>query len=172
MKLGVTNQLAPMMRPQSLFKNMTNFTVEMFEELMILVCPVIRPFQDPEHSRWFNGRKKMYAVNNTVIVDHDGLFIFVDPIFPGSFHDITILRHSEVHAKWPDYLSIEMIIFSLSWEILGILVKICIYFNEFITAKFNLDLNVLSIRSTTGTLAFTCELSGALTVLTTSGNGS
>ena len=206
--LGVTDQLAPMMRLPSLFKNMTNFTVEMFEELIDLVCPVIannarstgdlhtergrpskltpqqrllsfllymkhdnstvfdghhwnwsktstnddgvfvgscinaaigneirwptvaerpiagtridefpgcigyidgtlvkirRPFQDPGHSRWFNGRKKMYSVNNTVIVDHDGLFIFVDPGFPGSFHDITILRHSEIHANWRDY---------------------------------------------------------------------
>ena len=42
-----------------------------------------RPFQDPEHNRWFHGCKKMYSVNNTVIVDHDGLFIFVDPGFPG-----------------------------------------------------------------------------------------
>jgi len=62
-----------------------------------------RPHRDPLHSRWFNGRKKIYCVNNTVAVDHDGLFIFIDCGYPGSFHDITILRHSQLHANWRDH---------------------------------------------------------------------
>lgn len=206
--VGVTDQLASLTRMPSLFATVTNLTVEMFEELASLVCPVLqsharatgdfhsgrgrpsklspeqrllsfllflkhdntsvfdghhwnwsksslnddclfvssclnaaiadeirwpteserrlsgtrlasfpgcigyidgtlveirRPHRDALHSKWFNGRKKMYCVNNTVIVDHDGLFIYVDSGFPGSYHDVTILRHSELHANWRNY---------------------------------------------------------------------
>lgn len=62
-----------------------------------------RPHRDPQHGKWFNGRKKMYCVNNTVVVDHDGLFVYIDSGFPGSYHDITILRHSYLHANWRDF---------------------------------------------------------------------
>jgi hypothetical protein len=37
----------------------------------------------------------MYAFNNTVVIDHDGLFIYIDPGYPGSFHDVNCLRQSE-----------------------------------------------------------------------------
>lgn len=37
-----------------------------------------RPFVDTQHARWFNDRKKMYVMNNTIMVDHNGLFIHVD----------------------------------------------------------------------------------------------
>jgi hypothetical protein len=50
------------------------------------------PHNKPRHSRWFNGRKKIYSLNNTVVVDHDGLFIFLVSGYPGSFHDVNILR--------------------------------------------------------------------------------
>jgi len=55
------------------------------------------------HKKWYNGRKAMYAFNNTVIIDHDGLFIYIDPGYPGSFHDVNILRASDFHANWRDY---------------------------------------------------------------------
>jgi DDE superfamily endonuclease len=44
-------------------------------------------------------------MNSTVIVDHDGLFIYVDPWYPGSFHDVTILRLSELCTSWRDYFT-------------------------------------------------------------------
>ena len=50
-----------------------------------------RPWKNPEHNKWFNGRKKMYCMNNIVIVDHHGLFIYVNPTYPGSFHDVSCL---------------------------------------------------------------------------------
>lgn len=59
-----------------------------------------RPYNNPEHRRWFNGRKKMYAMNNTVIIDHSGLFIHLDVGYPGSFHDVNILRQSDVYHNW------------------------------------------------------------------------
>jgi hypothetical protein len=69
------------------------------------LCKIRRPYRNPDHARWFNGRKKMYSMNSTVIVDHDGLFIYVDPGYPGSFHDVTILRQSELHTNWRDYFT-------------------------------------------------------------------
>jgi hypothetical protein len=44
-------------------------------------------------------------MNFTVVIDHDGLIIFVDPGYPGSFHDVTIPRNSVLHANWRNYLS-------------------------------------------------------------------
>ena len=57
-----------------------------------------RPWKNPEHGKWFNGRKKMYCMNNVVIVDHHGLFIYVDPTYPGSFHDVSCLRASDMYG--------------------------------------------------------------------------
>ena len=45
----------------------------------------------------------MYAVNNTVVIDLNGLFIYVDPGYPGSFHDVNILRHSDLFRNWREY---------------------------------------------------------------------
>ena len=36
--------------------------------------------------RFYTGRKKIYAFNNTIVVDHDGIIIYLDPGYPGSFH--------------------------------------------------------------------------------------
>lgn len=60
-----------------------------------------------EHRVFFNGRKKMYSLNNTVIVDHNGLFIHMDLGFPGSFHDVNILRNSEFHKNWRDFFTVR-----------------------------------------------------------------
>lgn len=42
----------------------------------------------------------MYCVNNTMVVDHCGLFIYADNRYFGSFHDVNILRESNMHANW------------------------------------------------------------------------
>jgi hypothetical protein len=39
-------------------------------------------------------------MNNVVIVDHHGLFIYIDSTYPGSFHDVSCLRASELHRTW------------------------------------------------------------------------
>lgn len=59
-----------------------------------------RPKDIGIHRRYFNGRKKIYCLNSTVVVDHDGLFIFVDPGYPGSYHDVNILRQSSLYRNW------------------------------------------------------------------------
>ena len=52
---------------------------------------------------WYNGRKAMYCMNNTVVVDHNGLFIFIDPGYPGTFHDVTCLRRSSLYQDWRQF---------------------------------------------------------------------
>jgi hypothetical protein len=69
------------------------------------LCRIRRPYNDPDERRWFNGRKKMYCFNNTVVVDHNGLLILADPGYPGSFHDVSILRESELDRNWRDYFT-------------------------------------------------------------------
>lgn len=59
-------------------------------------------YKNEHHTRWYHGRKIMYCMNNTILVDHDGLFIFVDGGYPGSFHDMTILKNSWVEMHWWD----------------------------------------------------------------------
>ena len=61
-----------------------------------------RPYDNPAHRNWFNGRKKIYCFNNTVVVDHHGLFIYIDSGYPGKFHDVNILRSSELCRSWRD----------------------------------------------------------------------
>jgi hypothetical protein len=39
----------------------------------------------------------MYYMNNIVVVDHHGLFIYLDL---KSFHDINILRQLNMHTNW------------------------------------------------------------------------
>ncbi len=56
-----------------------------------------KPWKDPKHQTWFNGHKKMYAMNNTMILDHHGLFIYIDLGYLGSYHDVSIVRHLAIY---------------------------------------------------------------------------
>jgi hypothetical protein len=47
-----------------------------------------KPWYNETHGTWFNGQKKMYAMNNIVILDHHGLFIYIDIGYLGSYHDV------------------------------------------------------------------------------------
>lgn len=57
-----------------------------------------------EHKRYYNNRKKMYCFNNLVIIEHDGMFLYVDAGFAGSFHDVRCLRKSHIHDHWREDL--------------------------------------------------------------------
>ena len=57
--------------------------------------------------RYYTRRKKMYAMNNTIVVDHDGLIIYIDPAYPGSYHDVSILRESDLYKDWRQYFTRE-----------------------------------------------------------------
>ena len=57
-----------------------------------MLVKIRRSWKNPDHGKWFNGPKKMYCMNNVVIVDHHNLFIYIDSSYPGSFHDISCLH--------------------------------------------------------------------------------
>ena len=38
----------------------------------------------------------MYFMNNTVVVDYNELFIHVNGGYPGSYHDVNILRQFDI----------------------------------------------------------------------------
>jgi hypothetical protein len=63
------------------------------------LCRIRRP-KRPDHGRYYNRRKRGYFFNNIVVIDHDGLFIYVEPGYAGSFHDVNCLRNSELHRTW------------------------------------------------------------------------
>jgi hypothetical protein len=44
-------------------------------------------------------------MDSTVVVDHDGLFIFIDPGFPGFYREITVIRHSLLYENWREYFT-------------------------------------------------------------------
>ena len=53
---------------------------------------------------WYNGCKAMYLFNNTVVVDHNGLFLYIDPGYPGSLHDVNCLWQLERYKNWRHYI--------------------------------------------------------------------
>jgi hypothetical protein len=69
------------------------------------LCKIQRP-SGPDHRKYYNGRKSIYCLNNVVIIDHQGLFIYVDPGYPGSYHDVNCLRNSDISIHWQQYFTI------------------------------------------------------------------
>ena len=49
----------------------------------------------------------MYCFNNVIVIDHDGLFIYVKAGFAGSFHDVRCLRLTELFMNWRQYFRNE-----------------------------------------------------------------
>jgi hypothetical protein len=45
------------------------------------------------------GIKKLYFVNNMVVVNHHESFIYLDVGYPSSFHDVTILHQSDLYKN-------------------------------------------------------------------------
>jgi hypothetical protein len=39
-------------------------------------------------------------MNNMIILDHHGLFIYIDIGYLGSYHDVNMLWHSGVYKNW------------------------------------------------------------------------
>jgi hypothetical protein len=70
------------------------------------LCRIRRP-RIAHHKLFYSKRKAMYCLNSLVIVDHYSLIIYVDPGFPGSFHDIRCLKNSNIHKEWRRYFTCE-----------------------------------------------------------------
>ncbi len=59
-----------------------------------------KPWKNALHKSWFNGRKNTYSMNNTMICDHQGLFIYININYLGSYHDVNILQHLSIYNQW------------------------------------------------------------------------
>jgi len=44
-------------------------------------------------------------MNNMIIVDNQGLFIYINIGYPRSWHDVTILWHSNLYANWRNHFT-------------------------------------------------------------------
>jgi hypothetical protein len=42
-------------------------------------------------------------MNNTIILNHHGLFIYIDIGYPNSYYHVSILLHSNVYRDWREY---------------------------------------------------------------------
>ncbi len=70
-------------------------------ELIIgILIDIRKPWNNPIYRSWFNGWKKMYCMNNTMVIDHHGLFIYLDLKYPCSFHNVSIMCEFELYKKW------------------------------------------------------------------------
>jgi hypothetical protein len=62
-----------------------------------------KSWNNEAHKTWFNRHKKMYYMNNMIILDHCGLFIYLDTRYLGSYQDVTILRQSNLYKNWQQF---------------------------------------------------------------------
>lgn len=62
--------------------------IGIIDSTLVQVCYL---YNNPLHSKWFHVRTKMYCVNNTLVVSHEGLFLHLNLGFMGLFHDVNIL---------------------------------------------------------------------------------
>jgi hypothetical protein len=45
----------------------------------------------------------MYCMNNTIVVDHFGQFIYLDLGYLRSYHDVNIFCQLNIHKSWCQY---------------------------------------------------------------------
>jgi hypothetical protein len=64
-----------------------------------------RPWNNPTHQSWFNGWKKIYCLNNLMVLDHQGLFIYLNLGFPRSYYDVIVLWQLDIHIRHPQTLA-------------------------------------------------------------------
>ncbi len=51
-----------------------------------------KPWKNEAHKTWFNGRNKIYSMNN-VLIHHHSLFIYIEFGHLGFYHDVNILHN-------------------------------------------------------------------------------
>jgi hypothetical protein len=44
-------------------------------------------------------------MNNTIIVDNQGLFIYIDIGYSRLYYDVTILQHFDIYANWHNHFA-------------------------------------------------------------------
>ncbi len=65
----------------------------------MMLIEIWKLWKDLKHQTWFNGCKKIYTINNNVVLDHHGLFIYINLGSLGSYHDVKKFRHSTINTS-------------------------------------------------------------------------
>jgi hypothetical protein len=85
----------------STWKHMLNTTIPKFQSYIGLIdgtlIKIRKPWNNPKHKIWFNGCMKIYSMNNTMVIDHQGLFLYLDFGYLKIYHDVTIFCPLELH---------------------------------------------------------------------------
>ncbi|PXF40335.1 hypothetical protein BWQ96_09956 [Gracilariopsis chorda] len=71
------------------------------------LCRIRQP-NCSDHRAYFRRCKKMYCFNTCVVVDHDGLFIYVSAGYVGSFHDARVLKETPLGSNWQQYFTFDL----------------------------------------------------------------
>jgi hypothetical protein len=92
---------------RTLSQNLPDFRgcIGFIDGTLIEICRPSAETGKDSQRLWYNGSKSMYCFNNTVVVDHNGLFTYIDPGYPGSLHDVNCLRQSELYNNWRRYFT-------------------------------------------------------------------
>jgi hypothetical protein len=61
--------------------------------------------------------QEMYLMNNTIIGDHRGLFIYIDVGYSGLYHDVIILCTLDLHKIDIIFVCMRMNTLSTYWDI-------------------------------------------------------
>jgi hypothetical protein len=56
-----------------------------------------------QNMTWFNDHKEIYAMNNTMVLEHHGLFICIELAYHGFYHDVNSIHHSAIYHEWHQY---------------------------------------------------------------------
>jgi hypothetical protein len=56
-----------------------------------MLIKIQKPHNDVTYKVWLNWCKKPYLINNTMVIENWGLFIYLDFRYLGFHHDVTIL---------------------------------------------------------------------------------
>jgi hypothetical protein len=60
---------------------------------------IYKPWNNDIHGSWFNEHKKMYYMNNMVVFNHHGLFIYLDDGYLDPFHDVNNQQESKLYRN-------------------------------------------------------------------------
>lgn len=66
---------------------------------------IYRQWKNSKHRSCFNGWNQIFAMNNTMVLNHHGLFIYINMSYFRFYHNINILHLSTIYWKWCHYFT-------------------------------------------------------------------
>lgn len=63
-----------------------------------------KPKHNEAHCTLINGQKNL-CNENTIILDHHGLFIYIEISYHGFYHNVSILQHFNFYNNWCQFFT-------------------------------------------------------------------